>query len=315
MNIFRFRSSSNAAASTPEIAVDHGPVTYKALLTPPSDYEPVLNAPLNEEQQEKINRLLSHIESIMLPKDDPYYPNERGFVTEGTVHRYMRARKWDYEAAKTMLENTIKWRREFKPDQIDPNYVRAEAETGKMYFSGFDKTGRPLWIMKPRHENSKDSERQVKHIVFCLERGIRLMPQNVEKISIVVDFKDSTASNNAGVSTCKKFLDILGNHYPERLGIAFLVNAPWFFLATFKIISPFMDPVTRNKIKFINPAGSNPNTNTTANSSQINMEDMISADQMEISLGGKYNFAFDPNVYWADLLKITGDPYQVIEYN
>lgn len=93
-----------------------------------------------------------------------------------------------------------------------------------MYFSGYDKTGRPLWIMKPRNENSKDSDGQVKHIVFCLERGIRLMPEHVEKISIVVDFKDSTSSNNASIGTCKKFLDILGNHYPERLGIAFLVN-------------------------------------------------------------------------------------------
>jgi hypothetical protein len=93
-----------------------------------------------------------------------------------------------------------------------------------MYYSGYDKNGRPLWIMKPRYENSKDSERQIKNVVFCLERGIRLMPPKVEKISIVVDFKGSTASNNAGVGTCKKFLDILGSHYPERLGIAFLVN-------------------------------------------------------------------------------------------
>jgi hypothetical protein len=93
-----------------------------------------------------------------------------------------------------------------------------------MYYSGFDHTGRPLWIMKPRYENSKDADRQVKHIVFCLERGIRLMPAKVEKIAIVVDFKESTVSNNANAATCKKFLDILGNHYPERLGVAYLVN-------------------------------------------------------------------------------------------
>ena len=99
-----------------------------------------------------------------------------------------------------------------------------------MYFSGYDKTGRPLWIMKPRNENSKDSDRQVKHIVFCLERGIRLMPPQVEKIAIVVDFKGSTMSNNASASTCKKFLDILSNHYPERLGVAFLINCNVSFI-------------------------------------------------------------------------------------
>lgn len=196
-----------------------------------------------------------------------------------------------------------------------------------MYYSGYDKNGRPLWIMKPRYENSKDSERQIKNVVFCLERGIRLMPPQVEKISIVVDFKGSTASNNAGVSTCRKFLDILGNHYPERLGIAFLVNckymlfmhvyklinnlltAPWFFLTTFKLISPFMDPVTRNKIKFLNPEDSKQ-----SNDSQIKLEDYIPPNQMEVSLGGEYNFAFDIDIYWNRLLEKTGNPYKLIEY-
>lgn len=30
------------------------------------------------------------------------------------------------KAAKTMLENTIKWRREYRPDQLDPDYIRPE---------------------------------------------------------------------------------------------------------------------------------------------------------------------------------------------
>ncbi|KAI8638790.1 CRAL-TRIO domain-containing protein [Parasitella parasitica] len=312
MNIFRFKSSSSAANSTKSAtpSVDYGPITSDPLLTPPTEYEPILNPTLDDEQRQKIADLLAYMDTIILSEQDPYYPNERGFVSKETAHRYMRARKWDFEAAKNMLENTVKWRREFKPDQLDADMIRLEAETGKMYFSGFDKAGRPLWIMKPRNENSKDSDRQVKHIVFCLERGIRLMPENVEKISIVVDFKDSTSSNNASIGTCKKFLDILGNHYPERLGVAFLVNSPWFFLTTFKVIGPFMDPVTRNKIKFIN---SDDNTKST-NNDQINIDDYIPLKQMEVSLGGQYNFAFDIDTYWSALLRETGDPYKVIEY-
>lgn len=93
-----------------------------------------------------------------------------------------------------------------------------------MYFSGFDKTGRPIWIMRPRLENSKNAERQIKHIIFSLERAIRLMPAGVENISIIVDFKDASSGHSPSVATCKKFLDILGNHYPERLGKAFVVS-------------------------------------------------------------------------------------------
>lgn len=98
-----------------------------------------------------------------------------------------------------------------------------------MYFDGFDNAGRPIWIMRPRLQNSKDNERQVKHIVYCLERGIRLMPAKVENIAIIVDFKDSAYAHNPSVATCKKFLDILSNHYPERLGIAFVVKCKWLW--------------------------------------------------------------------------------------
>lgn len=107
-----------------------------------------------------------------------------------------------------------------------------------MYFNGYDKMGRPLWIMKPRYENSKDSDGQVNFIVFCLERGIRLMPEHVEKISIVVDFKDSSMSNNPTVATCRRFLDILSNHYPERLGVAYLINCRFlFFLCQISVLT------------------------------------------------------------------------------
>ncbi|KAI8333204.1 CRAL-TRIO domain-containing protein [Choanephora cucurbitarum] len=309
--MFKFKSSSNqsSAASTHSVTTELGPVTHEPILTPPKDYQPILNDPLNEEQKTKIKDLLAYMETIMLAKDDPYYASERGFLTEATAHRYMRARKWDFEEAKNMLEKTVKWRREFKPDQLDPEYIRPETETGKMYFSGFDKFGRPLLIMKPRNENSKDSDRQVKHIVFCLERAMRLMPENVEKITIVTDFRGLSMSNNPSINTSKRFLEILGNHYPERLGAAFLKNSPWFFLASFKVIAPFVDPVTRNKIKFINSGDSKDATNDV-----VNMEDYIPLDNMEVDLGGKYNFEYEVNAYWQKLFEYTGNPFKVIEY-
>lgn len=106
MNIFRFRSSSLSAHPPPEEpSVDHGPVNYEPLLQQPTDYEPVLNPPLDEEKEAKITRLLDYMETIILDKEDPYYPNERKFITKGTVHRYMRARKWDFEV--TTQETTV----------------------------------------------------------------------------------------------------------------------------------------------------------------------------------------------------------------
>ncbi|KAI8979179.1 CRAL-TRIO domain-containing protein [Mycotypha africana] len=311
MNVFnRFKKS----AADNNVNEKLGPVFHDPKLTPPPNYTPPTQQPLTAEQEEKVNKLKSYIESIMLPETHEYYPNERGFVTEATIKRYMRARKWDFEQAKIMLENSVRWRRDYRPDQLDPDYIKPEAETGKMYYNGFDKCGRPVWIMRPRLQNSKDAERQVKHIVYCLERGIRLMPELVENLAIIVDFKDSSASHNPSVSTCKKFLDILGNHYPERLGIAFVVKSPWFFFATFKVISPFMDPVTKNKIKFVYDGQEGKKEKSIGND-WVHLKDYIEPDQLESDFGGEYNFEYDLESYWNALLEKTGKPYKIIDYN
>ncbi|KAG0172852.1 hypothetical protein DFQ28_009816 [Apophysomyces sp. BC1034] len=306
MNVFRLKSNSNASAKSPTF-VDKELVTQEPILTPPAGYSPVVHPALDVSQQGKVDDLYKYMQSIMLPESHEYHASEKGFLTEATMKRYMRARKWDFEAAKTMLENTLKWRRDYRPDQLDPGYIKPEAETGKMYFNGFDKCGRPVWIMRPRLENSKDAERQVKHIVYSLERGIRLMPEKVENIAIIVDFKDSSASHNPSVATCKKFLDILGNHYPERL-------APWFFFATFKIISPFMDPVTKAKIKFAYDNDGKNDTKATTNE-WVYLKDHIPENQLETDFGGSYNFSYDVEKYWTALLNRTGNPYKTVEYH
>jgi hypothetical protein len=75
------------------------------------------------------------------------------------------------------------------------------------------------------------------------------------------------------------------------------------------MVSPFMDPVTKSKIKFLSH-----DEKTTTNENEINLEDYITPKEMEVSLGGQYNFNFDIETYWTRLLEKTGDPCNVIEY-
>ncbi|KAI9310790.1 CRAL-TRIO domain-containing protein [Dichotomocladium elegans] len=315
MNVFRFMSDEKREGSirskAPSAIEAPANTTKVPVFTVRDDYKPLVHPPLNDEQQNKLDRLREHTKSFMLPPDHEYYPNEKGFLTEATLKRYMRARKWDYEAAKTMLENTLIWRRDFRPDQLDPDYIRPEAETGKMYFNGFDNTGRPLWIMKPRFQNSKNMERQIKFIVFAIERGIRLMPPQVETLALLVDFKDALYADNPSISTCKKFLDILMNHYPERLGIAYIYNAPWFFVTTFKLIVPFLDPVTRAKAKLV----SAPDSTGSTSGDWVNLREHVLPSALEADFGGDLNFEYDVNIFWDALLERTGRPYKIIDYN
>lgn len=100
MNVFnRLKSNSNASLKPPvaPLTEEFGPVSHEPKLTPPANFNPAIHPPLDDEQKAKVAKLLQYIESIMLPETDKYYPSERGFITENTVKRYMRARKWDYE--------------------------------------------------------------------------------------------------------------------------------------------------------------------------------------------------------------------------
>jgi hypothetical protein len=45
----------------------------------------------------------------------------------------MRAAKWKLEDGKKRLRSTMEWRREFKPELIEPGDVGVEAESGKMW--------------------------------------------------------------------------------------------------------------------------------------------------------------------------------------
>lgn len=45
----------------------------------------------------------------------------------------MRAAKWKLEDGKKRIKATMEWRREYKPELIEPGDVGVEAESGKMY--------------------------------------------------------------------------------------------------------------------------------------------------------------------------------------
>lgn len=86
--------------------------------------------------------------------------------------------------------------------------------------------------------------------------------------------------------------------------------APWFFFTTFKLISPFMDPVTKAKIKFAQDEDK-PKSN---NSDWVSLRDYFPAKSLERAYGGTFNFQYNITNYWKALLEKTGNPYKVVDY-
>ena len=85
---------------------------------------------------------------------------DRLAVRDLRMCRYLRARKFNIDKATHMLKGTLAWRKSFRPHEIDPASVAFESSTGKVYPNGHDRTGRPILILCPGRENSKDSAAQ-----------------------------------------------------------------------------------------------------------------------------------------------------------
>ena len=160
-----------------------------------------------------------------------------------------------------MLHETIKWRKEFGLENIHSTWketIEFENETGKTYIRGYDNEGHVILYMKPRNENSKSHDGNLKHVVYNLEKAIACMEATThqQKMVLLIDYDGFSMSNAPPMKTSKAtFLTILQDHYPERLFRAYVIKPLTIFYGFFKLISPFIDPVTKAKIVMITNKG------------------------------------------------------------
>ncbi|KAG6329320.1 hypothetical protein ID866_9768 [Astraeus odoratus] len=201
----------------------------------------------SDEQNTQIKELRLYAQSLVLPESDPYYKWELRWLNKpDTIPRYMRAAKWKMHDAQKRIKGTMEWRREFKPDLIPPDEVKIESETGKIILNGYDKDGRPIIYMRPGRENTETSPRQLRHLVWWLERAKDMMPPGQETLVIFVDYKTATLRTNPSVSVAAK-------------------------------------------MRF-NP----------------NLADLVPQSQLDSEFGGEFEFEFDHDVYWKQVVEHCG---------
>ncbi|KAI3460010.1 hypothetical protein Pfo_016673 [Paulownia fortunei] len=210
------------------------------------------------------------------------------YCSDATISRYLRARNWNVKKAVKMLKATLKWRLEYKPEEIRWDDVAVEAETGKIYRSSYkDKYGRPVLVMRPRCQNSKSIKGQIKYLVYCMENAILNLPQDQEQMVWLIDFHGFSMSN-ISIKVTRETAHVLQEHYPERLGVAILYDAPKIFEPFWTVAKPFLEPKTANKVKFV--YSDDPNTNKI-------ISDLFNMELVESAFGGKDDADFDITKY------------------
>ncbi|KAI0001454.1 CRAL/TRIO domain-containing protein [Russula compacta] len=242
-------------------------------------------------------KVLEHFrsESYKVPgvQNGSLVEEEKFWLSNDCMLRYLRATKWNSaKVAIERLEGTLKWRREFGVYDLTADQVEPEAVTGKEIVFGYDRCRRPALYMIPSRQNTEESPRQIQFVVWMMERALELAGPGVESVVLMINFADK--AKNPSFTTSKTVLNILQTHYPERLGASLILNVPFLIQAFFKMISPLIDPVTRNKMKF-NP--------------KPVQDGLFEADALfkDGGWGGSREFVWDHEKYWGALVRMCAE--------
>ncbi|XP_047311655.1 phosphatidylinositol transfer protein 3-like [Impatiens glandulifera] len=176
------------------------------------------------------------------------------YCNEACLKRYLEARNWNVDKAKKMLEESIKWRATYKPEEIRWHEVAQVGETGLISKANFqDRDGRSVLIMRPGMQKTKAGEGNLRHLVYLSENVILNLPEDKEQMTWLIDFTGWTMNTNVPISVARDIINVLQNHYPERLGEVILYNPPRIFEAFWKAVKLFVDAKTSKKMKFVYP--------------------------------------------------------------
>ncbi len=97
----------------------------------------------------------------------------------------------------------------------------------------------------------KHEEQQIKFLIWTLETACRLMEGNVGKYTVLINMDGFSLFNQPSSHVSRESAKALSSRFPERLGAAIILNAPFYFRAFYAMISAFVDARTKSKINFI----------------------------------------------------------------
>jgi len=72
--------------------------------------------------------------------------------------------------------------------------------------------------------------------------------RNIDRLVVIADLSGLSLQTLKGVSLFRIAANLDSRYFPETVERVYVVNAPWVFPAAYKVVSPFIDPITKTKI-------------------------------------------------------------------
>lgn len=170
--------------------------------------------------------------------------------------RYLRARKWNVEDALEQIVQTLEWRSKWNIQHFlrhgESMIEQEELLSGKTIYLGYDHINRPINYVSVRNhlKGQYPTESTERLTVLVMEIGRKLLHPPVETVTVIFDLTDFSL-RNMDYQHVKFIINLLQYYYPESLGLALIVNAPWIFNSCWILIKSWLDPVVQQKIRFV----------------------------------------------------------------
>lgn len=96
----------------------------------------------------------------------------------------------------------------------------------------------------------------MRHLVWNLEKAIRVtyrhsQGRRLDKYCLLIDCANYSLAKAPSMQASKMTLDVLQKHFKERMHRIYVLNPPLAFRMFWKMVKPFIDPVTKTKIVFV----------------------------------------------------------------
>ena len=186
---------------------------------------------------------------------------EDGHCNEEEIHcfcndkdnlcRFLVARNNDLDKSYDMAAAALKWRSEVKPSTLTvADFPTANAQ-GVWRFAGHAKNGWPIILSRAALWDSYaySVEEYIKFVACFMETNTKRMdPSNPHGQRHFIIFDMKGMKYRCDMQKQRQLIKIANDYYPERLGIALVINANALFWGLWKLISPWMDKATSEKV-------------------------------------------------------------------
>lgn len=173
--------------------------------------------------------------------------------------RYSIARKGDLNAALSMYQGSLEWRKTACTGKYSCPPCEKDSTAHCFFPIGTDVYGNPVIYGNPPRASQTNVEETVRHVVHQLEYcwNSASNPQGGAECTgrqwvWVVDFNGFGLKHAMNARLGISFASTFAAHFPERLRTLILINPPSVFSLLLTALTPFADHRTLSKVQTIN---------------------------------------------------------------